>query len=100
MSKSIISNTRQCVVCGRTYPLHKHHVFFGSGKRDLSEAWGCWIYLCPDHHNMSNEGVHFNRSLDLLFKYTCQRQLESDGWTRERFIRTFGKNYIEDETDE
>lgn len=38
--------------------------------------------------------------LDLKLKRACQSKLEEDGWTRERFIRTFGKNYIEDEADE
>ena len=97
MSESILSTERQCYVCGSVYPLHRHHVFFGEGNRDLSEAWGCWVYLCPQHHTMSNYSAHLNRQLDLDLKRACQTKLEENGWTRERFIRTFGKNYIEDE---
>ena len=100
MSKSILSDDRKCFVCGREYPLHQHHVFFGAGRRDLSEAWGCWVWLCPMHHNMSNHSAHFSRELDLMLKRMCQRQLEADGWTRSRFIQTFNKSYLEDETDE
>lgn len=100
MSKSILSNERKCYVCGSFYPIEKHHCFGGTGRRDLSETWGCWVYLCPMHHRMDNYSAHLNRELDLKLKRACQSKLEEDGWTRERFIRTFGKNYIEDEADE
>ena len=100
MSESILSNERRCYVCNTNYPLERHHCFGGTGRRDLSEAWGCWVYLCPRHHRMENYSAHLNRELDLKLKRACQTKLEEDGWTRERFIQTFGKNYIEDETDE
>lgn len=93
--KSIISNDYECVVCRRTLGLHKHHVFFGSANRALSELYGCWVYLCPRHHNASGYGVHNNRTLDLKLKQQCQIAcMERYGWSVEDFIEVFGKNYL------
>jgi hypothetical protein len=95
MSKSIISNERYCLVCGSPN-ICKHHIYGGVGRRKLSEKYGCWCFLCPRHHNMSNEGVHFNKTLDLKLKQQCQKAFE---WkhTREEFMNIFGKSYIMEE---
>lgn len=95
MSDSVISNVRSCIVCGSERDLHRHHIFFGTANRQQSEKYGCWCYLCQRHHNMPNIGVHFNRQADLRLKRTCQEILERDhGWSRSRFIQTFGRNYL------
>lgn len=95
MSKSIISNEEHCLVCGKTWNLHRHHIFGGHGKRNMSEKYGCWCYLCGDHHDMSDAGVHFNRELDLELKRRCQTVLENEyGWTKEKMIRIFGRNWL------
>lgn len=94
MSRSIISNDRQCWVCESRQDLHRHHVFPGVANRPLSEKYGCWVYLCPYHHNMSNEGVHFNHYLDILLKKTTQREWEKRYGNREDFIKTFGRSYL------
>lgn len=95
MSKSIISNEKRCIVCQDTRDLHRHHIFFGTANRRLSEKHGCWVYLCPRHHNMSDQGVHFNKTLDLILKQQCQRVLENKlGWTREKMIEVFGRSYL------
>lgn len=60
MSRSILDNVRECYITRQTQGLHKHHIFFGTGQRKLSEEWGCWCYLTGSLHNQSNEGVHFN----------------------------------------
>ena len=91
--KSIISNDRKCIVCGRTENLHRHHVFYGRANRQLSEKHGCWVYLCAYHHNMSNHGVHFDKELDLKLKQMCQAVWEQNG-TREQFRGIFGKSYL------
>ena len=94
MSRSIVSNDRQCWVCGARENLHRHHVYYGVSNRPLSEKYGCWVYLCPYHHNMSNEGVHFNHNLDTLLKKTTQREWEKRYGNREQFIKTFGRSYL------
>lgn len=93
MSKSIISNERACLVCGTPYNIHHHHIYYGTANRKLSEKYGCWCYLCVKHHNMSNEGVHFNKELDSELKKYCQRTFERTR-TREEFMRIFGRNYL------
>jgi len=95
MSKSIISNERYCLVCGSPINIHKHHIYEGTGRRKISEKWGCWCYLCARHHNMSNEGVHFNKTLDLKLKQQCQKAWEYQYGSREEFIESFGKNYLD-----
>lgn len=95
MAKSIISNERECFICKTTFNLHRHHVFFGTANRKKSEQYGCWVYLCGKHHNLSNAGVHFNKSLDMKLKQICQKKWEEINGAREDFIRTFGRNYLE-----
>lgn len=91
--ESVICNERKCYVCGTEYNLHKHHVYAG-GRRKASEKYGAWVYLCAKHHNMSDEGVHFNRSLDFLLKAAAQTELEKT-MSREEFRRHFGRSYLD-----
>ena len=93
MSKSIISNERECLVCKTTFDLHKHHIFYGMAKRKISEHYGCWCYLCARHHNMSNEGVHFNKTLDTKLKQLTQRRF-MELYPNLDFIKVFGKSYL------
>ena len=94
MSKSIISNAPKCLVCLTTRNLHRHHVYGGVGRRSKSERYGCWVYLCGRHHNMSNDGVHFNKELDSKIKRQCQKEWEKRYGSREQFIEIFGRNYL------
>lgn len=92
---SIISNEPCCIVCGITYGLHRHHCIYGRGRRQLSEKYGLWVYLCARHHNASNAGVHFNHNFDTKLKQICQKKWEEKNGTREDFIKLFGRNYLE-----
>lgn len=94
MSKSIIANDKECFFCGTTQNLHRHHIYGGVANRKLSEEYGCWVYLCARHHNMSDIGVHYNRQDDLALKRLCQRVWEKNYGGREKFIETFGKSYL------
>lgn len=95
MSKSIMTNDTSCFVCGLPYPVHKHHIFYGTANRKLSERYGCWVYLCPRHHNMSMYGVHSDTLLDLKLKRMCQETFERHyNVSRERFIEIFGRSYL------
>lgn len=67
----------------------------GVANRRLSEKWGCWVYLCYEHHE-GNTGVHHNRDLDLRLKQFAQEVFEAKLGTREDFRRIFGKSYILD----
>ena len=91
--KSIISNKKECFVCKTTIGLHRHHIY-PSYNRKNSEKEGCWVWLCGFHHNLSNQGVHFNRELDLKIKRLCQERWEELNGTREDFRRIFGKSWL------
>lgn len=43
---------------------------------------------------MSDQGVHFNKGLDMVLKMHCQKRWEELNGTREDFIRVFGRNYL------
>lgn len=91
MAKSIISNEKKCYICGSPY-VHLHHIY-PSGNRKISDKNGFTVYLCPKHHNMSNEGVHFNKALDLYFKQICQMEYEKTH-SRDDFRKLIGKSYL------
>lgn len=93
MSVSLLSHKKCCYLCGTEYGLHKHHIFYGTGKRVISEKWGCWVWLCGIHHNLSNYSVHYNIELDNAIKQDCQRAFESK-YSHQDFMQTFKKNYL------
>ena len=101
-SDSIIQHNRCCYVCGETGGLHRHHIY-GGARRDASEEDGCWIYLCGSHHNLSNEGIHFNKKLDTKVKIQAEKiwiNTYVPELTREEqidaFIKRFGRNYLDE----
>ena len=92
MKKSILSNERACYWCKTTQDLHRHHIFFGRNRK-ASDQHGCWCYLCGKHHNLSNEGVHFNREMDLILRKECQQAFE-ELYSHEKFMEVFKVNYL------
>lgn len=95
MAKSIVQKQKCCYVCGCTFGLHDHHCYEGVGRRKISEQYGFKVWLCGKHHNLSNEGVHFNKALDLKLKRICQKIFERTH-SREEFIKLIGRNYLEE----
>ena len=93
---SILQTEKKCYITGRTDNLHLHHIYFGHGLRKISDREGFVVYLTGELHNQSNQGVHFNRQFDLHLKRCCQKVYESQGHTREEFIKLIGRNYLED----
>lgn len=74
--------------------LHRHEVFFGP-NRQKSIKYGLVVFLLPELHNMSNQGVHFNKGFDDELKRIGQKAaMEYYGWTAEQFMDVFGKNYL------
>lgn len=82
-----------CELCGANTECVRHHVFFGTANRKLSEKWGMVSWLCPGCHNMSNRGVHFNRENDLILKQRYQRIFEAEHGSVE-FMQIFGRSYV------
>jgi hypothetical protein len=83
---------RRCFVCGSTNCIHEHHVY-GGKNRKMSEKYGMKVDLCGRHHNLSLEGVHFNKELDLMLKRHFQMIFEKQ-YDREKFMSVFGRSYL------
>ena len=92
--QSVIQFEKCCFVCETTLNLHSHHIIGGTSNRKNSENRGFKVWLCAYHHNMSSEGVHFNKPLDIKLKTMAQEYYEEHYGTREDFIREFGRNYL------
>lgn len=90
--KSIMQDKKECYITGREYGLHKHHIYGGANRR-ISERHGFYIYLIPELHNMSNNGIHFDKKFDLQIKRECQRVYEKTHSRRE-FIELIGRSYL------
>lgn len=90
--ESIIQKEKQCLICHSVRGLHRHHIYYGP-LRKVSEANGLTVWLCGRHHNLSREGVHFNRALDLEVKRLGQAIYEQSH-SREEFIKLIGRNYL------
>lgn len=89
----VVDDMTRCYVCGTTRDIHIHEIFYGTANRKKSIKHGMCIGLCGKHHNMSGEGVHFNKLLDIELKRKAQRKFE-ETHTREEFMREFGRNYL------
>lgn len=91
MSSSLLQDTKECFVTGRTEGLHKHHIYFGA-KRKNSDKYGCWVWLVPEYHT-GQHGVHSNPEFNLQLKMACQKAFENH-YSRVEFMRLFGRNYL------
>lgn len=94
MKKLILQHKKECFFCGTTENLHHHEVFYGSANRKKSIEWGCRVWLCGAHHNLSSKGVHMNHDMDMKLKRYTQMCFESV-YGHEKFMEIFHKNYLE-----
>ena len=91
--ESIMSAEKECLLCGTKVGLHKHHIFFGTANREISEEYGCWCWLCYYHHNGSSDGVHFNKEFDKRLKKATQLKF-MERYPDKDFIKIFGRSYL------
>lgn len=92
MSKSIMQDEKESYISLSTRNLQRHHIFFGTANRRLSEKYGCWVWLTQEEHT-GKLGVHNDRSLDLYLKRKCQKRFE-EIHGHEKFMTIFGRNYL------
>ena len=74
---------------------HRHEIFFGVRNRQKSIDDGLVVFLKPELHNMSKNGVHYNKKFDLMLKREaeiiwCKYYCKDADDFRERY----GKNYV------
>lgn len=82
-----------CYLSGNKTNIHIHEVYFGTANRTKSIKYGCCIPLTGVLHNQSNEGVHFNKKLDMHLKREMQKAFEKK-YSHEKFMEVFNKNYL------
>lgn len=91
---SIVDNRKRCYKCGTTLNLHQHHIFYGKNRKK-SDKDGCWVWLCGKHHNLSNQGVHFDKQFDKELKEVCEGfWLKYYNKSIDDFIERYGRNYL------
>jgi hypothetical protein len=87
---------RRCGANGYADPLDRHHIF-GASNRKKSEKYGLVVDLCHhDCHIFGKYAVHNNKDImQKLHEYGQRKAMEENNWTKEDFIREFGKNYLD-----
>lgn len=88
----VVKDMQHCLICGSPY-IHIHHCFYGTSNRKISDKLGLVVPLCQEHHT-GNNGVHFDRQLDMLVKTMAQGAFEKQIGSREDFMRLFGRSYL------
>lgn len=101
--KSILKTERgTCYLCAKKnndYRLkytEEHHVLFGSGMREKSEAEGLKVNLCLRHHREGPEAAHNNQTIREELCRIVQEEYEKVH-TRSEWMEISKKNYLEEE---
>ena len=76
-----------CFICGG-FGSDKHHIFMGANRKH-SEEWGCYVWLCRNHHNLVHNDIKTNRWL----QGEAQEEFEKL-YSHEKFMEIFGRNYL------
>ena len=107
MARSIMQRTKECYLCRKEAAaagyigeltekgLHKHHVIFGKGYRSLSEKFGLWVYLCPEHHTEGPNAVHRNKNVNVELRQQAEREFLRDHKIQE-WMELFTRNYLDE----
>ncbi len=95
-SKSILQrDENHCFLCGRFLCKLDRHEVFGASNRNKSKRLGLWVMLCHDECHIN--GVHAHKEISDTLKRKAQAAaMKAYNWTKEDFIREFGRNYLED----
>lgn len=94
MRFSILQDKKECLVCGTTQGIHIHEVYFGRNRQKSIED-GCCVFLCGKHHNLSSDGIHYNKELDTIVKKMMEEKwLEYYNKTTDDFIKRYRINYL------
>lgn len=76
---------------------HKHHIM-GGAYRKKSDEDGLVIFLTPELHNMSNQGIHFNKWFDNYAKKEAQKKwMKYYNKTVDDWVARYGHNYLGDD---
>ncbi len=90
--RSIVSDNKECFICGSTQWLECHHIYGGSNRKH-STKYGLVVYLCHYCHNEPPNGVHHNRERMLWLRKVGQKKF-NEAYPKLDFMRIFGRNYL------
>lgn len=83
-----------CFFTGSPY-IERHHIFGGSNRKH-SEQYGFVVPLRYDlHPNGARADQRYAKQIDDHLKKMAQDYYENHYGSREKFIRTFGRNYLD-----
>lgn len=74
-------------------PTERHHVLYGNGLREISEAQGWVVDLCHEHHRNAPYAVHNCRATREKLCRIIQLKFE-ETHTRAEWMELAGKNYL------
>ena len=88
---SLLQTEKECYICHTTLGLEKHHIYAGS-RRKAADKWGCWVWLCHEHHT-GRFGVQYDLQSMRELQKRCQLRFEQI-YGHEKFMDIFGKGYV------
>lgn len=88
------SDLSVCWRCGRSHEKLDRHELWGGALRSKSKRLGVWVMLC--HQSCHLDGVHkYAKEAERLRIHGQRIAMKTYGWDKEKFIKEFGKNYVE-----
>ena len=79
----------------RAYGTVRHEAFFVVRNRQKSIDDGLVVFLTPNFHTGSKNGVHHNREFDLKIKIEAEKcWCKYYNKTKEDFRKKYGRNYL------
>jgi hypothetical protein len=93
VSKSIMQDEKVCYISGSPVDLERHHVYYGAGRRKLSDKYGLTVWLRHDLHNEPPYGVHHCKQTRRMLEQAGQRAFQ-EHYPDLDFMKIFGRNYL------
>lgn len=82
-----------CFRCGRSCEKLDRHEVWGGAYRQKSKRLGLWVMLCHDTCHLN--GVHVDADYRNRLRAKAQAAaMREYGWSTERFISEFGRNFL------
>ena len=93
---SLLSNSEECFICGRSGRKLDRHEVYGGALRTKSKNLGCWCLLCHEPCHLTE--IHRNADTRRKLKAVCQEvAMLKYRWDTAEFIKRFGRNYLDAE---
>ena len=90
---SIVQSEKECYFTQRTDQLERHHIFYGAGRRKISDKYGLIVWLTHDLHNEPPNGVHHNKERRRYLERIGQQAFQ-ERFPELDFRKIFGQNYL------